>query len=65
MRNWSPEIHIRSAEPRIERGDDLEIAWEKVKMGELNKYISSMGKGTWNENLSILIRNVLRIVAEM
>ena len=57
---WPTEIHIRSAEPSIEKDDDLEIAWEKVKISRLYEDIKNFGKATWDENLSLVIRYVLK-----
>lgn len=63
--SWSPEIQLGSAEAKIQKDDDLEIAWEKVKMGKLYQYISSMGKAELNENMSVFIHKVLKTASEM
>lgn len=62
--NWSPEIHLKAAEIKIEKDDDLEIAWEKIKISRLYKYISNMGKASWDENLSDTIHMVLKAAVE-
>ena len=51
---WAPEIQLTPPQfSQIEKNDDLETAWEKIKIGMLYQYINnySMDHNTWTENL--------------
>lgn len=63
---WAPEIHLR---PRnaIEKNDNLESAWEKMKSSTIYQHINGggMDHGTWNNNLKKTILYVLEALADV
>ncbi|MDX9786052.1 MAG: hypothetical protein RBT11_04735 [Desulfobacterales bacterium] len=64
---WSPEIHLRPPGfVVIDKTDDLETAWHKVKEGSLYQYINKDGAPhhMFKDNLGKMILYVLKTVTE-
>jgi hypothetical protein len=62
---WAPEIYLTPpGSAQIEKNDDLRTAWDKIKEGELYRYINSnsMDHGVWNDNPRNMILSVLKAV---
>ncbi len=65
---WSPEIQLKPrTHAQIEKEDDLETAWIKIKESRLYQYINnnSENHSLWNKNLSKMILYVLEAVTAL